>query len=74
MHSNEELFRIGALYALHGQGLLEVMDGLKETNIYKGKTKQLINQLTKELEKDRNISFIFDEGQGEVTKLSQKSR
>lgn len=65
------LFRVGAKYAVFGQSLLEVMDEMKDTPMFRGKTKNLINLLTKELEKNIHISKVFNEGQYIVTDLSK---
>lgn len=71
-YTQEELFKVGARYAVFGQSFLEVLDEMKETPMYSNKTKQLINKLTKELEKNTHISGIFLEGQDVVTDISDK--
>ena len=70
MKSKEELFKVGARYAVFGQGLLEVIDEMRDTPMYRQKIKTLINNLTKELEKDIHISDVFLEGQDIVTDIS----
>jgi len=72
MKSDNDLFKIGARLALHGQSFIEVLDDIKGTKLYNKKPKMLLNQLMKELEKDVSISGVFTEGQDVITNLSQK--
>lgn len=65
------LFKLGARYAVLGQSFIEILDEVKNTPMYSRKIKNLINSLTREMEKNIHISEVFNEGQYIVTDLSK---
>lgn len=60
-----------AQLVVHGRGLLEAMDELKDTNLYSQRIKNLAKSLERELEKHEKISTSDEFANGLIQTLAE---